>query len=34
LLGARIAHLTGTTSFKLSDPARLEIKTFVHAEAR
>lgn len=29
LLAARIAHLTGTTAFKLSDSARLEIKTFV-----
>lgn len=30
LLAARIAHLTGTTAFKLSDSARLEIKTFVN----
>ena len=30
LLAARIAVLTGTTAFKLSDPARLELKTFVH----
>jgi hypothetical protein len=29
MLSARIAHLTGTTAFKLSDPARLEIKAFV-----
>lgn len=29
LLAARVAHLTGTTAFKLSDSARLEIKTFV-----
>lgn len=29
LLASKIAHLTGTTAFKLSDPARLEIKTFV-----
>ena len=30
LQGARIALLTGTTAFKLTDPARLELKTFVH----
>ena len=29
LLAARVAHLTGTTAFKLTDAARLEIKTFV-----
>ncbi|HEY2588985.1 MAG TPA: DUF4159 domain-containing protein [Tepidisphaeraceae bacterium] len=29
LLAARIAHFTGTTGFKLSDPARLELKAFV-----
>ena len=29
LLAARVAHFTGTTAFKLSEPARLEIKTFV-----
>jgi len=29
LVAARIAHMTGTTSFALSDAARLEIKTFV-----
>jgi hypothetical protein len=31
LIAARIAHLTGTTSFKLTDAARLEIKTFVQS---
>jgi hypothetical protein len=29
LMAARVAHFTGTTAFKLSDPARLELKTFV-----
>jgi hypothetical protein len=29
LLAAKIAHFTGTTAFKLTDPARLEIKAFV-----
>lgn len=29
LLAARVAHFTGTTAFKLSDPARLELKAFI-----